>query len=299
MEIKQRTNIAFLLGVMPRSGTNYIFRAILHHPLIDKVVPPGEDYLLYGSNYLWEFIDKVQSKWSNNWEGMDRLKYRQRLVNSLQSGLAQYLLPKNESYKEGKYFFTKTPRTDNLNTFKELFPDSKLIIVVRDGKQIVTSGVKSFKWTYIKSMKEYSESLQRIIAFINHNPPESYCVVKYEKFCQNPELEIKKILNYLELDVNLYDFSLISEMPVLGSSNEVNDQTGDFEWKVVEKTKVKPYKPIKWHPLLFWRYRQICGNFTSFFGYEDNDYQAQYSMKSMGKYFRAELRQLKIKLFYR
>lgn len=291
------SNHIFLFGVMPRSGTNFIFRTILKHPAVKIAKPPGEDYLIYGIEHLDQYLEKVNSKWSSNWNGMNKELQVAKLRLSLVSGLYSYL-QKDIDLDNNNYTISKTPRTDGLSNFRKYFPHSKLIILIRDGRHIIQSGVKSFKWMYIHSMMEYNESLKRIKSFIGEKPDNDYCLIKYEEFIKNPTLELKKIFKYLDLNDDTYDFSMINKMPVYGSSEQI-DNSGNFIWKVKEKAiSNNSLKKIDWHPLMNKRYNKICSEASRSFGYNVDLHSYDKSITALFKYLREELRELKRRLFY-
>lgn len=292
-----KSNLLFLFGVLPRSGTNFVFKSILLHPDINKSFHPGEDYILSQSQHLKLYVDKLVDKWSPRWEGTDRVVQKKRILDNLSKAHYNYL--KQDDNIKAKYIFTKTPSTEGIENLSMLFPESKAIFLVRDGKSLIRSGVKSFIWTYIDSMKKYAQSLSRIKSIVSQDNHKNCLVINYEKFCSNPEKELKSIYNFLELDPSSINYSQVSQMPVLGSSDHIDDKTGKFKWVVSnESSSTKPkFKKLEWHPLMLKRYNSIC-KIASEFGYDDSNVSFDNSFKAFIFYIREELREIKRRLFY-
>lgn len=289
-------DLLFLLGVMPRSGTNFLFRSLLNHSEIIRSAQPGEDYLMYASNKLLTYVEGVTKKWSSNWGGMNIEEQTHKLCENLANGIGQYLKPEDKTSNH-KYVLCKTPRTDGIHNFPHLFPNSKIIILLRDGKDLVESGVKSFKWTYIASIKEYAKSLERISKFRSIKSNKLCLIVKYEDLVSKSNVEIKRILEFLKLDEAKFDYESFNDLPIFGSSKSIKERSDKFEWKVEAKTEqVVKAKSQPWHPLLRKRYQSICGDFIKEFDYTTNDYESKSGMKYFIKYIKEEITELKRKI---
>jgi len=66
----------FIVGLAPRSGTNFLCNLVNLHPDVERGFGKGEDFLLYNSDQLIEFTDKVNKsqldKWGNEKEPLYR-----------------------------------------------------------------------------------------------------------------------------------------------------------------------------------------------------------------------------------
>jgi hypothetical protein len=89
-----------------------------------------------------------------------------------------------------------------LHGLVESFPDAKILFIIRDGRAVANSYIKS-KWgsatnTYHGAIRWKREmELQR--AFIQIHKENSF-IVKYEDLVTNPEEELRKISSFLEED---------------------------------------------------------------------------------------------------
>lgn len=85
---------------------------------------------------------------------------------------------------------------------------------------------------------------------------KDFYLVKYETLFQNPEQEMMNILNYCSLDSSLYDFDLIENHLVYGSSESEN-----LNWKGNEKNvDFDPMNRAKnWSKWKNYRFEFVCG----------------------------------------
>ena len=152
----------FLLGIAPRSGTNFLRNLLLFHPQIACSRVVGEDFLLRSSDLLIEYISKTTSYWSDFWDWsiVSQEEQHQRLLNTVGSSLTQYLAPEEKG--EFKYFLTTTPYTNGIENLSKIFPDATVIVVTRKGDDVVESGNKSGFWDHEKGMRFWVESANRV-----------------------------------------------------------------------------------------------------------------------------------------
>ena len=80
-----------------------------------------------------------------------------------------------------KKLITSTPSVENIHNFFKLFPNVPLLILVRDGRAVVESGVRSFNWNYEQAIREWNRSAQTIIRFDQEmkGTGHPYRIVKY------------------------------------------------------------------------------------------------------------------------
>lgn len=255
----------FILGILPRCGTNFLYDLLTAHPDCAPAEPVWEDFLLYHADQLSNYTQTVFGSWNPKWGVTADLQTR--LLAHLGTGLSQFLTER----AGGKRAVTKTPRTDHLQLFYQLFPGASLIILIRDGRSVVESGVQSFGWYRESANRHYARSAERIMAFQQGHSPEvyPYCVVRYEDLWTHQEAELRKIFNVVGLDAGLYDFEQAAGLPVRGSST-VKDSRQALHWKPVEKPK--DFDPMKrfchWGWFRHQRFNHLTGKFMTALGYE-------------------------------
>ncbi len=208
-------NPFFIIG-SGRSG-NTLLRSILCNN--DDIFIPPESYVLPKTIFLfirrnyysWEklvrlVIDKFQSHsefytWGIN---IDPLK---KIISNVPNQDQNLLFIIDSIYRYyGRVNFPgrnkwgdKTPlNTLNLNLLSLVFPTSKYINLIRDGRDVVSSHLKSgiYKnpkhaaWRWNKSLAIAEKFMERI----------NICNIRYEDLVTNPSDEIKKLCAFLKID---------------------------------------------------------------------------------------------------
>lgn len=279
----------FIMGVMPRSGTHFLSNLICLHPDCGKSAF-DEDYLLAYADYLAKYANGLQNQWQllndvKDFQTKDLLM--ECLGNALISFLQQtrkkaletrahkfnFDLP-NESYD--KRIVAKTPYVDNLNKFFKLFPKAHLLILIRDGRAVVESSVKSFQTNDELTTREWALSVDRILKFVDdhENKNHNYLIVRYEDLFLETEFNMRKVLDFLELDANSYDFQAASNVPVIGSSTYKRDESKGVNWDRVKKTEeFNPLaRAVNWNRAKHERFNWLASKALKAFGYEPKIY---------------------------
>ncbi|MCK6624177.1 MAG: sulfotransferase [Anaerolineae bacterium] len=273
----------FILGVLPRSGTNFLYDLLLLHPdCYPSLV--AEDYFTAYADLLLKYGATVNKHWKPNWRVKQFVDQPELLVAQyLGLGLISFLAlkPDTEIVSEDKRltlvnlpqkrFVTKTPSVKNLKYFFKIFPDAHLVIIIRDGRAVVESGVKSFQWNYEKMTRVWADSARTILKFEQemHDTKHKFLIVRYEDVYQEPEVHLKKILLFLGLNPDCYNFENADNLPIRGSSELRKQSKQDLHWKPIEKTA--DFNPTtRWH---HWsrtkqeRFKWLAGKYLVAFGY--------------------------------
>jgi hypothetical protein len=275
----------FLLGIMQRSGTNYLQDILCLHPDCGTG-PMREDFLLHYADFIQSYISNLSETW-RRW--IDDEEFTNLLYSNIGNSLVSFLKEQTEEkwlkialQKEPSLshifkpspqrLVTKTPSVENLDCFFKLFPNSQLIIIVRDGRAVAESYVKSFNSFYEMAMREWAKAAQEIISFIEHNQNsqnKKYYVVKYEDLCNNNQEELLKIFDFLGLNPDLYSFEEASKSAVRGSSSFRGDDRS-LHWKSVKKSnEFNPnLRGSNWNQMLHQRFNWIAGEYLVKLGYE-------------------------------
>jgi hypothetical protein len=226
----------FVLGIKERSGTNYLFHLLCLHPSVSHGGPIWENYILDRIDVLKEFVTYLFRTWHVNWDVSNAVGSPQLLCELLGRSLVTFLNRQLDvdgtDLGISRKLVTKSPSVENIELFFEFFPKSKLIVIVRDGRDLVESGIRTFGWDFEQATREWSRAAHTIINFLVHqgaNP--NFKLIRYEDLVTDTELTLKNCLRFLGLNTDEYDFSAAKNLPVVGSSSVV-----------------KGYAPIHWHP---------------------------------------------------
>jgi hypothetical protein len=236
------------------------------HPDVAYCRHPGEDFLLDGSRHLVDYVESVSARWRNKWKGMVVDQQKEMLWLSISDALHTYLAPESEA----PFFLTKTPSSVGIESFHRLFPQGKLVLLVRDGRNLVESAVQSFGGSHEEWMQAYAKSLERI-AWLREKAPEAGMVVRYEDLLLSPEETLRRIFEYVGLDCGRFDFGRVEELPVVGSCQS-SAAKGTVDWNVDLDQSSADFRPLErflsWSDETRKLYDRICGRVARGFGYE-------------------------------
>lgn len=241
--------IVYLLSPMQRSGTNYLYYMLQLHPglfIPEKEKYPPEYFLLTYSEWIKKYISQTLSIW-NYWVRDEDLMnlYAHKLFAHIGSGIVNSILE-----DQNNMLLLKTPDSLGIDNFFYLFPNSKMIILIRDGRDTIESYMKSWggRWIFKGLAKRWNDRVQKILEFqkfaIENHLEKQICIIEYNLLNQSPKAEIKRIIQFLELSTDLYDFTKMADAPVLGSS-VLRGKGEDVNWNPISKPQ-NFNKEAKW-----------------------------------------------------
>jgi hypothetical protein len=233
-------NIIILLGQRVRSGTNFVGSTIAQHP--DVVTLPmemslGEFNLFYNDAILSQVYNKV----SADSFGVEFTHEDQSEFLKLYGHAWLKLLIDKYNIKDGKTIFIKSPSVAHLNLWRMAFPDSKVALIARDGRDNVISSVRASNdkrtWhnfsiktkkrinffsgrSFINHAKKWSETALQIANISEDNYVK---VFKYEEL-NDSKVNIAKLLSHYNLEVNDTILENCLKAPVVGSSFGVSSK---------------------------------------------------------------------------
>ncbi|MEI2419192.1 sulfotransferase [Arthrospira platensis SPKY2] len=243
-------NPFFIIG-NPRSGTTLLRLMLNNHPQI--TVPPECGFALWLSekyqnikvynDYVYsEFAkDVFNSKKFETW-GVDESliletiidknpKDYVALVNCIYCSYSKVLKKKSSCFGDKNNYYISY-----LESLTSTFPKSKILFIIRDGRDVVCSyknlNKKNIESKYKPQLpvmiediaREWTINLEQVLKFINHNS----LVIRYEDIVKTPSVCLSKICQFLGVKY--------SDAMLLFYVN--NDEPEDFlQWK--EKTTQK------------------------------------------------------------
>ena len=214
---------------------------------------------------LARFSDTVSGEWDREWNVDDQAFTD--LDVALGNGLTGFLEDRCKSAR----VISKTPRVTNLGLFYRFFPESKLLILVRDGRSIVESGVRTFAWSKEAAIHSVAEAARAILEFRESQAADRtrYRILRYEDLWQDTEGRLRELFAFLELDSENYDWQTALALPVRGSSDLKAHEDSAVHWDPVERDP--GFDPLsrfaKWSDAMHGRYNRIAGASMEKFGY--------------------------------
>lgn len=277
----------FIAGIMPRSGTNFLYDLLLLHPDCQGGLP-GEDNVLRTVPHLLEFINTLTKSWPPDWD-IHRVDCRKLLSRCLGYGILDFLAAERNSPEDTlheragtqvvklaarkKRLVNKTPSVDHLDSCFELFPEAYLLILIRDGRAIVESGMRSgFGWSFEWATRCWDWSARKVLEYDDRHagPSQRHLIVRYEELFQSPENELRRIFDFVQLDPDVFDFETAMQLPVRGSSTFKSGERPDFFNPVVKTSSFKPLDRWKdWTQSQRDRFNWIAGRSLERLGYQN------------------------------
>jgi hypothetical protein len=230
----QRHNPIMLLSTCPRSGSNYLENLLSLHPQCRKSKVP-EDFFLANSETLLNFCRSVAESWDVWW--LQRLGGPSRLAMHIGTALLRFADPgPEEGGPIGDFrLMLRSPTTEGITTATTLFPNARVLVLVRDGPATVESGRRSFGWPYEEAMLAWRQSVRRVLSFVASADGPRCQLIRFEDLTADPAREIARVIAFLGLDQALYPFNRVDEIPVFGSSSFGRTDGERVHWRPVPK----------------------------------------------------------------
>jgi hypothetical protein len=245
-------------GIMKRSGTVYVGHLLSIHPKLREY-----------PNAIWEFpflplagdIRAMQNDFFLAYGPNTGKIGEDDFLPLFGAAFLHYL---HSFLPDGHRMLLKMPGVQYLNHFYDVFPEENLLVLTRDGRDLVTSTIK--KWpqiTFWDACRRWDRSAKMILACDQQfSGRDGYWMTKYEDAVRDPALFMREACELFNLEVDAYPFDQIDDLPAMGSSFH-----GLTRYP-------KNFKPIgRWHDWSAWKksvYKSIAGKSLIALGYCDD-----------------------------
>ncbi|WP_058041145.1 sulfotransferase family protein [Streptomyces roseifaciens] len=259
--------LVFLLGITKRSGTNFLFDLLREHPDIEMRPPLWEDYVLERIGPVADFAAGLTGLWRDWWD-MDQSE-ADRFVRAIGAGIESYLTEDATT----RFVLLKTPTPANLHLAPLLFPRSPLILLVRDGRQVVDSARLSFGTGEEETTWRWADGGRQILGFLadagqSREPGPARLLVRYEDLVADTETQLRRVFGALGADPETYDYARAANLPVRGSS-VVRGGARQVHWEPVARPE--DFDPLThhpaWEPERLAAFAAVAGDVLEAFGY--------------------------------
>jgi Sulfotransferase family len=285
----------FLHGSRVRSGSNYIGKIMGCNPNV-QLIPPGkttDELPLLNNIEAWE---RAFTDFQNKFKG-DRSLYEFRgFLRYLGAAWQRYLIDRFD-LKPGPVFL-KSSNVKHIDRFFDMFPDAKLILLFRDGRDNVASTVKaglaerqhhSFRQKlkprlshlvlrdFASAARDWSKSVNKILRFDEqHRTSElasRYLILRYEDVYKEPGPMAERIFAFMEAPCDRDILMAVEGADVVGSSFYGKSGKEDAvkpNWTPTKKTEA--FQPVgrwkAWNAIKKNMFKRIAGNDLVRMGYE-------------------------------
>lgn len=245
-------------GVMPRSGTVYTGEVLRLHP-----------HLHAYPNELWEmpFLELTGDVQRTQRHFFAAYKKNRGKIGGddflplFGASLIAYLY---SHVPEGRQLLLKVPDVQYLNHFFAVFPCENLLLLMRDGRDVVGSTIRSWpgrKFAEVCTL--WDKSARMVLHFQRHcsGDPDRVLSVKYEDVMRDPESFVTSACETFGLDRAAYPDGKIKELPVRGSSMVSAQGSARVSWNPVAKPR--DFNPVghwmDWTPSQKRTFKKIAG----------------------------------------
>ena len=242
-EMRAGRGLIVLLGITRRSGTNYCHKVLTSHPeCTGTAFELWEDFLVHESHRLLSYATAAANHWNATWRAGSSA--HTLLVESLGEGLTTFLRQGCNS----RYLIAQTPSLQGIEHIPVLLPACRLIIVVRDGRDVVSSGMRSFGWSFDDAVDLWTTGARHLMRFREAHPGFGLLLIHYEHLVARLPEVIGDLCSYLDVTPSLFDVEAALRLPVLGSCDAVN-AGGRVHWGAVARSA--DFQPVgRWRSIL-------------------------------------------------
>lgn len=260
----------FIIGVHRRCGSNFLTDALKLLDHLKEPRPLAEDYLLEYAPLLLEYVHRTsQKRYQKRFKVPAEFEAcRQQMLRRLGDGLRAFL---RDYIPPQARMVTHTPDPDYLSYFFDFFPDCQLVLLVRDGRDVVESAARSWpSEPYSYWMYAWALGARRILDFVHgvgQQHADHWLLVRYEDLL-TARSTMERLLRFLGETPAEYPWEKFDTMPLRGSSTERGGQE-QLHWKPVAKPK--DFNPIgrwqSWSRWRRWQFQWIAGRELKELGY--------------------------------
>lgn len=231
-------------GIMPRSGTVYVGELLRRHPTLYAF-----------PHQLWEFpalqlagdIRKLQEAFLRGYKPNRGKLAEDDFLPLIGAALIAYLY---EPVPPQRRVLAKMAGVQYLTLFFSMFPHENLLILIRDGRDLVHSTLRTWpRLNFIQVCLRWNRSAQvvlRTLERLEGSPDQGYWMAKYEDSLEDPYTFVKEACRRFGLDERCYPFEQIDEIRVIGSSKLEHERQKEVTWRHLQR-------PAGFRPMDYWK----------------------------------------------
>jgi len=235
---------------LPRSGSTLTQRILSSH---DDIASVSEPWILLPYLYTLK-RHGVYSEYGHKYAMSGIRQFCLELPNGENDYLEEIRtfimqLYTRAAKSKSKYFLDKTPRYSLVvEDIIELFPKGKFVFLWRNPLAVIASIIETWtdsKFNLLYNKIDLFDGLANLIAAYEKYAEKS-CVIHYETLLLNPESELKRLMNYLEMP---FDPSLLLEFSAIKLPGNLGDKTGIHQYKLVSQEPLSKWKQTIDNPI--------------------------------------------------
>lgn len=231
----ERGPAIIIQGVMPRSGTVYVGELIRLHP--DVHAYPNEMWEIPFLEITGDII-KLQEHFFKAYKQNRERIGKNDFLPLFGSALTRHLF---SFAPDNKRVLLKIPDVQYLNYFYKVFPKENILLLIRDGRDLVSSTMKSWPGANFKEICQlWDDSARIMLRFKNKHVDNMPGIMfsKYEDIINSPTDFMSVFCQTFDLDTTLYPYDQIENIAVRGSSTlRQESDKKNVSWDAISKPK--------------------------------------------------------------
>jgi protein-tyrosine sulfotransferase len=253
-------------GIMPRSGTVYVGELLRRHPALYAY-----------PHQLWEVpalqltgdVHRLQDKFLLGYKPNAGKLGGEDFVALFGAAILAYL---HEPVPAEQRLLIKMPSVQYLSHFFAMFPHENLLILTRDGRDLVHSTLRT--WPHLNLVQvclRWDRSAKIVLSTmkcLSETRCDGHWMVRYEDALRQPDEFVREACQRFDLDVNRYPFEMIDSIKVIGSS-KLEKNVG---WRFIKRPK--NFAPVdywkEWSALRKIIFKAIAGRSLIELGYSQD-----------------------------
>lgn len=276
-----RSGDVLIHGILQRSGTNYLARALRCHP--DLAASPRS---------LWEFphlrLSPPLVAYARSMARAPKLPALSEREVLEMIGDA-WLAFAAEGLPEGRRLVLKEPSVAYLERFFEFFPRSRLLVLIRDGRDVAASSLRTTfaspgraAWRHprtwirlarspVRELAERWRDASRLVRefMASEGDAARARAIRYEDLAGGQEAEMRRILEFLGLAAERFDWDAFARLDVRGSSF-VDNRNGTLSWSGSDPETFDPVgRWRRWDERRIRLFDRVAGEELRHWGYPD------------------------------
>ncbi len=223
----------FVLAPKGRSGTTWLCNLLRMHP--DAAIPAAplarEDWLLHFSHHLRLYSQSIEQRvGTRNHEPEDASGFAARAMAGFGRAMLALAMPADS---QASHIVFKTPTLAGIRNAADMFPNGRVVVIVRDGRASVESSMRSWPQFFDNNLslatQRWAEAIRELLQLMD-DMPGRLMTVRYEDLYLDPQRRLRVLLRYCGLDPAAFDPAWLERVPLRGSSVH-RPWRGDLSWK--------------------------------------------------------------------
>jgi len=222
-----------LHGAMGRTGTNYLGALLRLHP---DLAGTDDVYEFHFLAHLQDILRMQKRFEADSRKAASGTSSPSDFAALFSATMVTHLYSR---VPEGMRLSLKVPAVAFLNYFPVVFAHEHLLLLNRDGRDVVTSWRQSWpQFTFEQVCRDWDRSAKLMLAFQQRVAGAfTFDVIRYEDAVRDPEQIVRRLCEKFSLDVSRYPFEQIEDLPLLGSSSTKSASQDKWQWQMAQKPK--------------------------------------------------------------